>query len=89
MLFKILKPSSLKHALLSQVLTRAHCSQCPRCGSSTLENLSTHAHCWECSYSPACDSDLKLWRELEFRNNKTRADYLPYRDQHSRRVTDT
>lgn len=43
-----------------------HVSHCPRCGSFTLENLSTHSHCWECSYSPESDLGLRMWREMEF-----------------------
>lgn len=29
-----------------------NCDECPRCGNGTLEYLATHAHCFECNYSP-------------------------------------
>lgn len=33
-------------------MSRSYFSQCPRCGSSSYENLSSHGHCFECLYSP-------------------------------------
>lgn len=45
---------------------RMHFSHCPRCGCPTLEHLSTHSHCWECSYSPDSDRSFKSWHRLEF-----------------------
>gem|GEM_PF-5351617 len=41
-------------------------TNCPRCGSPTLEHLSTHSHCWECSYSPDSDHRYRAWHKLEF-----------------------
>jgi hypothetical protein len=31
-------------------------NECPRCGSRTLERLSSHTHCIECLWSPDFDS---------------------------------
>jgi predicted amidophosphoribosyltransferase len=45
---------------------RMHFSHCPRCGGPTLEHLSTHSHCWECSYSPDSDHRYRSWHRLEF-----------------------
>ncbi len=51
-------------------------SSCPRCGFCTLENLVTHSHCLECTYSPEYDSEIGLWRRIEFPHSKRRQNFL-------------
>ena len=41
--------------------------RCPRCGGLSLEFLRTHAHCWECDYSPE-DEAFARWLDLESRH---------------------
>lgn len=45
---------------------------CSRCGQAALEFLRTHSYCWECGYSPESDPGLAAWRDLEFRNRRSK-----------------
>lgn len=47
-------------------LIMSNFNQCPRCGLSALEHLSTHSHCWDCSYSPEPNREINLWRKVEY-----------------------
>jgi len=44
--------------------------RCPRCGEYMMECLSTHSHCWECSYIIENDREIREWARLEFRRPK-------------------
>ena len=48
-------------------------NKCPRCGVLALEYLATHAHCWECGYSPEFEEGYRTWRDLEFRKPTKRS----------------
>jgi hypothetical protein len=54
-----------------------HITRCPRCGSPAMEYLATHAHCWECAYSPESDRGLRMWRQIEFPHERPRQRQLP------------
>ena len=41
-------------------------THCPRCGTGSLEHLTTHAYCWNCSYTPDYDPSLLDLTRFEF-----------------------
>lgn len=43
-----------------------YASICPRCGNSSLEQLPSHSHCWDCNFSPEIDLEIRMWRKSEF-----------------------
>jgi len=45
-------------------------NQCPRCGDTCYETLSTHSYCLGCDYHPDIGYDFTRWHQLEFRKLK-------------------